>query len=154
MKCHGISFFYTVLTLIGFAAAKVAHIKSSKQFEDLVIDSPHVWLGLFVDLGNDSEEDLSAFDDAFGLDSVKVALIDYHAKEVSLEYNVRRRKPRPGKWKAFLFSTRSRSADEVKDYDGKEELAQKVNELTSGMPKDGIYFLKTTLALGGDMEEF
>ena len=81
---------------------------------------------------------------------VGIALINYNVKEISLEYNVRRRKPKPGKWKAYFFGTRSRAAEEIAGYSGVDELRDRVGALVEELPTDGDgRRLKTTLALGG-----
>lgn len=147
--------------LLAVAQAEVVRITTVEQFETSIISSPEVWLGLFVDMGLPGEETLDSYSkDAEAIDALEpslsnlhVALINFNVKEISLEYNVRRRRPKGGKWKSFLWNTRSRAAEEVSGYEGTVELAAKVKEMTSSYSvNDGGKFVKTTLALGGEPE--
>ncbi len=131
-----------------------------ESFESSVIATPHCVLGIFLDLGKDgsplpppppADLDLSEFDLLQDLvPGVQVVLINYNVKEVSLEYNVRRRLPSPGKWKSFLWWTRSRNADQIMNFEGALELSEAVNAMLEDKPGDAEgNKLKTTLALGG-----
>ena len=140
--------------------AEVLQIKNLESFESNVISSPTCVLGLFLDLGKEggdplpSDLDLSQFEDLQALvPGVKLVLINYNVKEVANEYNVRRRKASEGRWKSFVWGTRSRAADQVTDFEGAIELSAAVNAMVADKPSDakGIK-LRSILALGSEPE--
>ena len=156
-----LSIFILSLSLLSsFSVASVVHILDSSTFESFVIDSPTVVLALFLDLGKNvgdpipPDVDLAQFSELEALvPGVSVALINYNVKDVSNEYNVRRRKASEGKWKSFVWGTRSRAAEQVVDFEGVLELSAAVNKMVEDKPFDGQgRRLKTVLALGAEPE--